>query len=773
MSAGSFFGRFKIGTRIFVGFSTLLVMLLILTAVGVRGMNTIEDGVDKYTELADSALLIAQIERNVIGLRRNMQVYWYTGEEKVAARARVLREELNHQLGKARAQLGGNLDLLGQLQSITTSVTALSARFEDLVSLRTRREKVVKEQLNAAGHVMREKMTLVVDGAFKDGDMTVAASAGRAMEALMQARFDVARFLAEHDKAILDRAESRRKVLDQTTAELLTKLQDENVRRLVSEIREKMPVFFKAFQDAGALALEANTLLERQVNQLAQEITDQAGKITAAQAKELVDGNTRIDGTLYSVNYLNLGVSAVALVLGMILAWGVTRSITMPVKEMTSAMEALAGGDLNAVVPATDHKDEIGSMARAVQVFKEQGIDNARMHTEREAEEQTRRRRQEETDELVEMFGSSVSGVFLTLSRATANMGETAVIMNAAVTDTNTQVEVVTNAVTRTSENSQSVASASQELTAAIGEIGRLVVGSSQVAERGAQQAQAVVARVNTLREASERIGSIINIISGIASQTNLLALNATIEAARAGDAGKGFAVVANEVKSLSAQTQKATVDIEAQIKEIQSSVAGAAEAVQEVGQTISHIHEASNEIAAAVTEQQSATDEIARNVQFVSQSAEEIAESIQKVQVSAGQTSTAAGSVKQASDAMSGQAEKLSAEVRDFLSAIKGAGSRHEFERVATDLPATVRLGGGGDMTSRVVFISIGGAWLESRLDAEPGAQVELTIPALGRSVRSRIAGLSERGTRLQFPMDDGHLEFMARAIQSLARSA
>ncbi|CAK0758386.1 methyl-accepting chemotaxis protein [uncultured Gammaproteobacteria bacterium] len=291
---------------------------------------------------------------------------------------------------------------------------------------------------------------------------------------------------------------------------------------------------------------------------------------------------------------------------------------------------------------------------------------------------------------------------------------------------------------------------------------------SADVAAHGGAQAQAAVNKMAALRDASNRIGSIVNIISGIASQTNLLALNATIEAARAGEAGRGFAVVANEVKTLSGQTQKATVEISQRIKEIQDFIVETSEVVAVIGGTITSMHEATSEIAAAVTEQQSATDEIARNVQFVSGCTDEISHSIGLVSNSANLTREASDQVKAASGSMAGQAERLSLEVKDFLCAIKGAGTRHEFERLATTLPAEIGVDG-KTMTAQVQQISIGGAWLSVVIQGELGCMVDLRLPSLGQVVKARLAGSSERGTRLQFPMDNDHLVQMTKILTRL----
>ena len=277
-----------------------------------------------------------------------------------------------------------------------------------------------------------------------------------------------------------------------------------------------------------------------------------------------------------------------------------------------------------------------------------------------------------------------------------------------------------------------------------------------------------MVRRVSLLRSASEKIGNIIGIISNIATQTNLLALNATIEAARAGEAGRGFVVVAGEVKTLSAQTQRATVDITAQIQEIQKSIGDTVTAVDAISQTIDQIHRSSGEIAAAITEQQSATEGISRNIQFVATGAGQISDSMIAVRASANQTSDASLQVNQASGSMATQSEKLSVEVKDFLLAIKEAGTKNEFERLEINIGATVTVDGRAQQT-RARQISVGGAWLEAIIDRPLGSQVAVTLEGFAQPIRARIAGIADKGTRLQFPMDSEHLALMAGTIGKL----
>ena len=348
--------------------------------------------------------------------------------------------------------------------------------------------------------------------------------------------------------------------------------------------------------------------------------------------------------------------------------------ISRPVARMTSSMKALSTGDTTVEIPETDRRDEIGAMAAAVQVFKDNMIQSDTQAAAQQAEREAKERRTHALEMLTQAFEAKVGVLTNALSSAAEEMEATARTMSATADQTSEQSTAAAAAAEQTSANVQTVASAAEELASSISEIGRQVAQSTAVAERAIEDAKRTDQVVQSLAAGAQKVGDVVKLISDIASQTNLLALNATIEAARAGDAGKGFAVVASEVKSLANQTAKATEDIASQIGQIQQATGQAVTAIRDIGTTITEISQIAVAIAAAVEEQQSATQEIARTVQEAADGTHEVTSNVAHFKQAANDTGAAAGQVLQAAGQLSEQSGLLSQEVTEFVRGVASA---------------------------------------------------------------------------------------------------
>jgi methyl-accepting chemotaxis protein len=347
----------------------------------------------------------------------------------------------------------------------------------------------------------------------------------------------------------------------------------------------------------------------------------------------------------------------------------------LPIGRMTGAMERLANRDRTVEIVGLGQSDEIGAMARAVQVFKDNALAMEKMETERKAmTERAETEKALERNRLADQFEASVAGVVDSMSAAAAGLKNTARRMSAAAEETSKQSLSVATAAKQSNASVQTVATAAEELSSSISEIARQVANATQISDQSAANGRRTDETVRTLSTAVQRIGEVVKLIDDIAAQTNLLALNATIEAARAGEAGKGFVVVASEVKVLANQTAKATEDIRAQIGAIRTQTDLAVEAIRQICENVVEVHGISSAIAAAVQQQGAATQEIARSVNQAADGSNQVTESIGTVTESAAETGEAASGMLTSASDLAHQADMLRAEMDRFLAGVRAA---------------------------------------------------------------------------------------------------
>jgi methyl-accepting chemotaxis protein len=661
----------KVSTKIYAGFALVLALLI---AVSINGWASLEHEVATVTEaggLANRSNAVGLIQESVLLIRQKARDF------VVGAPTAVTDEPKVYQTGMDRIRRTVPLFNAREgalLRGVGDTFTEYHSYFDNFVKLDADRLRIIREQLRpaAAGldRALRQAATVAPD--VKNPD--AALRAGVADADLLAAEVAVTRVVSQRYMA-----------RDETPALTAARTAIAAAKTAVAALPDptRSSVHPGALADYAAAFEKIVTVMKRRDVAIHEALYGSLGpkmqNVIIRFKGELNARQHRLDiearAAIHRRRITTAATLVVALLAGIAASFSLSRTIVRGVRGLNAVMGRLAAGELATDVPFVKNGDELGDMARAVEVFRT-GLLEARQLREhqRAAEQRAEAEQKAAMGQIADEFEASIKDVVVAVASATTEMRRTAESMSHTAEETRRRASVVSTASEQASGNVETVAAAAEELSSSINEITRQVGEAAAVAHQAVLETDRTNEQIQGLALEAQRIGEVVKLIGNITSQTNLLALNATIEAARAGEAGKGFAVVASEVKALAGQTAQATEEISNRVSEIQAATNVSVESVRAIAATIRRVNEIANAIAAAMDQHGIATGEIARNVQEASAGTAEVSRNIMGVTKAADDTGTASSYVVEATGELTHQSGKLRDEVDRFLRRVRVA---------------------------------------------------------------------------------------------------
>jgi len=662
----------RIGQRIGIGFGLMIAGLVALSSINFTGLQRIGATYDGASAGAAAATAAAELDsdltKDVVALKD-----YLTAADDKAAQAVTQSMATTTQAAARLHDLTVGTVYADDVAAVIKAQADFVAGFDNLHKVVADRA-TARDAAKAKAAELTTAFTTLAEKSASTGSLGTIKAALSGLATFGSLSTKVTAFIASGVAADEDAANQELKTLTDQLVGLKTRALMGGLDAEYDAVDKSMAPFQAAFTAISA-ATKAQRQQQDSFTGLADQILERSAKLRERVAGDVAAANDQLRGTIANTTWLVIVISAGTALAALVLAWIVSRGITKPILSITEVMRRLAARDWAVEPYGIERGDEIGAMAKAVQVFKDNGqaADNLQREVEGERANADANRRAE-MGRFADQFDQAVGNVVTQVARAAGEMQALADQLMNNVGETSSRSASVAEASQQAAGNVQNVAAAAEELSASVQEIARQVASSSEITRKAVSETERADTRVQSLSDAADKIGGVAKLISEIASQTNLLALNATIEAARAGEAGKGFAVVASEVKNLAAQTAKATEEIGLQIAAIQNSTQDTVDAIRGIGSTIQQVDAIAQSVASAIAEQGTATNEIAQSTQQAFSGTQLVAGDVAGMTEVVAASGNAAGRVRQACGDLVQQASRLRTEVDRFIGQIRAA---------------------------------------------------------------------------------------------------